>query len=427
MRLRFKPTHVVLAMLCLMYFITYVDRVNIGTAASEIQKELSLSNTQLGLVFSAFAYPYLLFQVIGGWVGDRFGARKTLFWCGLIWAASTIMTGFVTSLFTLFIARVALGFGEGATFPTATRAMQNWIPANQRGFAQGLTHAFARLGNAATPPLIAVLMAWLTWRGSFIALGLVSLIWGVVWALYFRNEPKDHPDITAEELATLPPRTGETRPQVPWGPLIRRMWPVTLTYFCYGWTLWLYLNWLPLFFKNNYSLDIKNSALFASGVFFAGVVGDSLGGIMSDRIYKRTGNLRFARLSVTVTGFVGALLSLFPILFTHDITLVALCLSSGFFFAEIIIGPIWSVPMDIAPKYSGTAAGLMNTGSALAAIVSPLVAGYVIDVTGNWYLPFLMSMGLLLLGGFSAFLMHPEIPFEEGGAMPPAGRPVPAE
>ena len=245
MWLRFKPTHVVLTMLCIMYFITYVDRVNIGTAASEIQKELHLSNTQLGLVFSAFAYPYLLFQVIGGWVGDRFGPRKTLFWCGLIWAAATIMTGFVTSLLTLFMARVALGFGEGATFPTATRAMQYWTPANKRGFAQGLTHAFARLGNAATPPLIAVLMAWLTWRGSFIALGLVSLLWGAVWVLYFRNEPKDHPDITAAELASLPPRPANTRPQVPWGPLIRRMWPVTLTYFCYGWTLWLYLNWLP--------------------------------------------------------------------------------------------------------------------------------------------------------------------------------------
>jgi MFS family permease len=164
MRLRFKATHVVLAMLCVMYFITYIDRVNISTAASEIQKELHLSNTQLGLVFSAFAYPYLLFQVIGGWVGDRFGPRKTLFWCGMIWAASTIMTGFVNSLLTLFIARVALGFGEGATFPTATRAMQYWTPAVKRGFAQGITHAFARLGNAITPPLIAALMFWFTWR-----------------------------------------------------------------------------------------------------------------------------------------------------------------------------------------------------------------------------------------------------------------------
>ena len=352
-------------MLCIMYFITYVDRVNIGTAASEIQKELHLSNTQLGLVFSAFAYPYLLFQVIGGWVGDRFGPRKTLFWCGLIWAAATIMTGFVTGLVTLFIARVALGFGEGATFPTATRAMQYWTPADKRGFAQGLTHAFARLGNAVTPPLIAVLMAWLTWRGSFVVLGLVSLLWGVVWVLYFRNEPKDHPAHHRGRTGVAAATPGRHAAQVPWGPLLRRMWPVTLTYFCYGWTLWLYLNWLPLFFKNNYSLDIKNSALFASGVFFAGVVGDSLGGILSDRILKRTGNVRFARLSVTVAGFAGALLSLLPILFIHDITVVALCLSGGFFFAEITIGPMWSVPMDIAPKYSGTAAGLMNTGSAL--------------------------------------------------------------
>jgi MFS family permease len=412
MRFRFKATHVVLAMLCMMYFITYIDRVNIGTAASEMQKDLHLSNTQLGFIFSSFAYPYLLFQVIGGWVGDRFGPRQTLFWCGIIWALSTIMTGFVNSLPALFAARFALGFGEGATFPTATRAMQYWTPTTRRGFAQGLTHAFARLGNAITPPLVALLIVYFTWRGSFIALGLVSLVWGIAWVLYFRNEPRDHPAITEAELATLPPRPTGEQPRVPWGPLLRRMWPVTLTYFCYGWTLWLYLNWLPLFFKNNYSLDLKNSALFASGVFFAGVIGDSLGGVLSDGLLKRTGNVRLARLSIVVLGFAGALASLFPILFVHDMTLVALCLSSGFFFAEITIGPMWSIPMDIAAKYSGTAAGIMNTGSALAAIVSPLVAGLVIDATGNWYLPFLMSMGLLALGLICAFLMRPEKPFE---------------
>jgi MFS family permease len=427
LKFRFKATHIVLAMLCAMYFITYVDRVNIGTAASEIQKELGLTNTELGLIFSAFAYPYLLFQIIGGWVGDHFGPRKTLFWCGMIWAAATIMTGFVTGIVSLFVARVALGFGEGATFPTATRAMQYWTPSDKRGFAQGLTHAFARLGNAATPPLIALLITWVTWRGSFIALGFVSLVWGIAWAWYFRNEPREHAGMTEAELASLPPRPTGPRPQVPWFALLRRMWPVTLTYFCYGWSLWLYLNWLPLFFKNNFGLNIKNSALFASGVFFAGVVGDSMGGILSDRILKRTGSIRFARLSVIVAGFAGALASLLPILFIHGITVVALCLSSGFFFAELVIGPIWSVPMDIAPKYSGTASGIMNTGSALAAIVSPLVAGFVIDATGNWYLPFLMSMGLLALGGLSAFMMHPEQPFDEIVVGASVGKAVAAE
>src|SRR2546423_10127817 len=151
-----------------------------------------LSNTQLGLVFSVFAYPYLLFQVIGGWVGDRFGPRRTLFWCGMIWAAATIMTGFVNGLLTLFVARVMLGFGEGATFPTATRAMQYWTPAGRRGFAQGITHSFARFGNAVTPPLVAWLMALYTWRGSFVILGSLSLIWVLVWLWYFRDEPQDH-------------------------------------------------------------------------------------------------------------------------------------------------------------------------------------------------------------------------------------------
>lgn len=409
----FKATHVVLGLLCVMYFITYVDRVNVGTAASAIQKELGLSNTQLGLVFSGFAYPYLIFQVIGGLVGDRFGPRKTLFACGLIWAAATALTGLAGGLVSLFLFRVLLGFGEGATFPTATRAMQYWTPSGKRGFAQGITHSFARLGNAITPPLVAWLMLMFTWRGSFVILGAVSLVWVFAWLWYFRDEPKDHPALTPEELSTLPPRTSAGKVQIPWGPLARRMWPVTLTYFCYGWCLWLYLNWLPLFFKNSYNLDIKNSAIFASGVFFAGVVGDTLGGVLSDGIYKRTGNLRLARLSITVLGFVGAFLSLMPIFWTRDITMVAICLSLGFFCAELVIGPMWAIPMDIAPKYSGTASGLMNTGSAFAAIVSPLVAGFVIDLTGNWYLPFLMSMALLALGGATAFLMRPEKPFEE--------------
>src|SRR3981189_308958 len=328
MRLRFKATHVVLAMLCVMYFITYIDRVNIGTAASEIQKELGLSNTQLGLVFSAFAYPYLLFQVIGGWVGDRFGPRRTLFWCGLIWAAATIMTGFVHGLLTLFIARVALGFGEGATFPTATRAMQYWTPAGRRGFAQGLTHSFARFGNAVPPPLVAWLMVLLSWRAAFIIIGVVSLTWVFVWFWYFRDEPKEHPAITEAELAMLPRRDASTtRPIVPWPSLVPRILPVTIVYFCYGWTLWLFLSWIPLFFINSYKLDVKQSAIFSLGVFLAGVIGDQLGGVVSDWLFHKTGNVRFARLSVILTGFVGAFVSLVPMLYIHDLNTISLRLS----------------------------------------------------------------------------------------------------
>ncbi len=424
---RVSASNMVLFLLCLMYFVTYLDRVNIATAGGEIMKDLGMSNTQFGLILSAFAYPYAIFQVIGGSVGDKFGARRTLLVCGLIWASATILTGLVGGLISLFLARVLLGFGEGATFPTATRAMQNWTAPGKRGFAQGITHAFARLGNAVAPPIVAVLIYHVGWRLGFVVLGVASFAWVVVWYLYFRDDPKDHPAITPEELAVLPePRKVGAKQNIPWGRLTMRILPVTLTYFCYGWTLWLFLGWLPSFFKLNYGLDLKNSALFASGVFFAGVVGDTLGGVFSDRILKKTGNLKLARLSVIVVGFLGAAASLTGVFFTKDLTLVALLLSSGFFFAELVIGPIWSVPMDIAPTYSGTAAGLMNTGSAVAAIISPIVFGMIVDMTGSWTLPFVGSIGLCLVGAGLAFTMHPERPFVEEPAAP-LGRAVPAE
>jgi MFS family permease len=171
-----------LLILCLMYLILYVDRVNISTAAPLIKGELGLSNTQLGLVFSAFAYPYALFQLIGGYFGDKFGARLTLSVSGLIVCIATAATGAVGGLISLFGARLALGVGEGAAFPTATRAMAVWTPERNWGFAQGITHSFARLGNALTPPLIALLVELVSWRGSFVALALLSLAWVLAWS-----------------------------------------------------------------------------------------------------------------------------------------------------------------------------------------------------------------------------------------------------
>ena len=416
-----KSTEVVLGLLCLMYMITYIDRSNLATAGGAIRKDLGLTATQFGLVAGAFGYPYILFQVIGGWVGDRFGPRWTLFACGLVWAAATILTGFAGGMTTLFLARVMLGFGEGATFPVATRAMQAWTTADKRGFAQGLTHAFARAGNAITPPIVAWLVLRISWRGSFVALGCVSLVWGLVWVLYFRNLPAEHRGVSTDELARLPNQgrpLSAKRVDVPWGRLARRMLPVTIVYFCYGWTLWLYINWLPQFFLQEYNLNLTRSAIFASTVFSAGVLGDYLGGVISDSILRRTGDLRKARRNVVIAGFLSSALFLVPIFMTRDLTVIILSLAGAFFCAELVIGPMWAIPMDIAPKYSGTASGFMNTGSAIAAVLSPSAFGYLADLTGNWHVPFIGSLGLLLLGAALAFSMRVEVPFDERATVP---------
>lgn len=415
---RLSVSNTVLLIICIMYLILYVDRVNISTAAPLIKADLELNNTQLGLVFSAFAYPYALFQLIGGYIGDKFGARLTLCVSGLIVCAATAATGAVGGLASLFVARLALGIGEGATFPTATRAMAVWTPERSWGFAQGITHSFARIGNAITPPLIAVLVELVSWRGSFVVLAALSLIWVVVWSWYFRDVPAA-PPLTAEELAALPARSrGGANEAVPWLRLFKRMLPVTAVDFCYGWTLWLFLSWIPSFFYQNYQQDLRHSAFYSAGVFLAGVIGDTLGGVASDTILRRSGDRVAARRNVIVVGMLGGFVFLLPVMLVHDVDMAAISLAAAFFFVELVVAPIWAVPMDIAPKYSGSASGMMNFGFGVAGIISPFVFGYLIDRTGSWTLPFAGSIGLLLLGAGLAFRMHPDRPFEPAVAAP---------
>ncbi|QRR05888.1 MFS transporter [Burkholderia sp. MS455] len=391
-------------LLCALSFILYVDRVNLATAAGAIKAELGLSNTELGIAFSAFAYSYAICQIGGGWIADRFGARITLIGCGLIWVVSTFTTGLVHSLALLFAARLLLGIGEGATLPAQARAITHWFPRERRGVVQGFTHSFSRLGNAVTPPIVAALMTWLSWRAAFFVIGAVTLVWLAWWIVGFREHPLGGDDGNARGAARLVTPSGPT----PWGPLFRRMAPTIFVYFCYGWTAWLFFTWLPTFFLNGQGLNLKSTALFASGVFFAGVVGDTLGGWLCDRIYRKTGNLALSRQSVIVTSFAGALVCLLPLAFVHSTAGIALCLSGSFLCLELTIGPIWAVPSDIAPTHAGIASGMMNAGSAIAGILSPILFGYLVDRTGSWTVPFIGSVAMLMIGIVAALRIRPD-------------------
>jgi MFS family permease len=418
--LRIRPPTIVLALLCAMYFLMFINRTNIAIAGPLMQADLHLSNTQLGLAFSAFAYPYALFQLFGGMLGDKFGPRMTLAICAGIVFLATAWIGLAGGLASLFLARILLGIGEGAAFPTATRAMAVWTPMGNWSFAQGITHTFSRVGNWATALIVAPLIYWLSWRASFYLLAPVNLIWLAVWVWYFRDRPNDHSGVTPDDIAKLPVRArGDNKRKIPWLRLARFILPVTCVDFCYGWTLWLFQNWIPSFFVQNYGLNLNRTAIFTAGVLFAGIVGDTLGGVVSDAILKRTGNLVTARRSVIMAGFIGSFIFMIPVILFHDLTIAAICLSLVFFFSELIVAPIWAVPMDIAPRYAGTASGMMNFGFGFAGIVSPLFFGYMIDLTGTWTVPFLVSIGLLLLGAVLAFYLRPDRPFIEDDDAPP--------
>jgi MFS family permease len=406
-----RATHVqkyMLAIFCAMSFILYLDRVNLAAAAGPIKAELGLSNTTLGLAFSAFGYTYAIFQIIGGWFADRLGAKKTLIVCGSIWVVATVAVGFVNGLISLILARLLLGIGEGAALPAQARAIANWFQRKDRGFVQGITHSFSRLGNAVAPPIVALLVVLHSWRAAFVVVGLLTTLWIVVWVLYYKDNPRQHAAVNALELAALPEHvslagTGNT----PWKKILRRMSPTIFVYFCQVWTNTLFFSWVPIFFMNAYHLDLKKSAIFASGVFFAGVVGDVAGGLISDKVLKKTGSLPLARQGVIAFSLLGALGFLIPVMSSHDVNIVVWSLSGAFFMLELTIGPIWAIPMDVAPKFTGTASGMLNTGAALATIISPVVFGAVVDLSGNWTLPFVGSGVFLLIGALSTVGIRP--------------------
>ncbi len=395
-----------------MYGIMYLDRVNISVAAKDMMKEFSLSNVQIGLAFSAFSWPYLIGQLFGGWFAKLWGSRITLAACGILVAISTLATGFIGGLVSLFVVRLALGCGEGPSFSAATAAMRNWYPERRFGFIQGITHSAARLGGAVAPPIVAWIIAAAGWRWSFWICGLMSAVWVLIWWTYFRDDPHAHPGMTEKELEKLaPPSKVTKKSKTPFWALAKRIGSVTAVDFCYGWTLWVFISWIPLYFMNRHHLELKSSALLAGLTFFAGVVGDTIGGSFSDWIFVKTGNKRLARNVLIACALLVSGGFLYASMFTMNISAVVILLGAAFFFLELVVGTIWAVPMDITREFAGLAGGMMNFGFGLAGIFSPIVFGWVIDKTGNWDIPFGCTVAICVIGAVLTVFMHPERPF----------------
>jgi MFS family permease len=410
-----KATRNFLVILCLMNFVLFVDRVNLAAAAVVIQRELGLTNLELGLAFAAFNYTYAPFQLVGGWMADRFGARRTLTVCGLAWSITTIATGAITGLASLFAVRFVLGMGEGATLPAATRALSNWTSRASRGAAVGLTHAAGRLGAGAAAPIVAFLIISFSWRFSFVAVGVISACWAVLWWWYFYEDPRQHPAITPSELAALPKGSAELKiasGPVPWRRLIPRMAPMMVGYFCQGWTGWLYVTWMPSLFSKNYGMDLKKSSIFYAMTLLCSVFSEFLGGVVTDYLLRRTHSLLIARSALIAICWTLAVVALMPAILVHNVFIGVGSFTFALFFLGFAIAPIWTTTMDVAPEYAGSASALMNAAGAVAGILSPLMFGWILDWTGNWTMPFRVSLGLLLLGAVATFWFRPDRPLD---------------
>jgi sugar phosphate permease len=423
----------ILLLISLMYLITYLDRVNISTAAPEIAKEFGFDKVTLGIIFSAFGWAYAIFQVPGGWLGDRFGARTVLTAIVIYWSLMTGLTALATSAAAFVAIRFLFGIGEAGAFPGATRAMQLWYPRQERGFVQGITHSASRLGAAIAPPIVVLIMTTLGWRWVFYICGAVGVVWSLWWYLAYRDLPEEHSLVNQGELAHIRglDETGnisqpkiEAKASVPWGTLLRspNMWAIMCAYFTYVYCLWIFLSWLPSYLIEARNFTLLKVGLFASLPLWAGVVGDTVGGLATDYLLKRTGNTKFARRAVAITGMLGCCAFIVPAALTSDAYIAVGCLTVAMFFLECTIGPSWAVPMDTGGKYSGTVSGMMNMAGNFGGALSPLVFGILVQL-GSWEAPFFVAAGLLILGSCVwAFWLDPEVSVVESAEVPVAAR-----
>jgi MFS family permease len=400
----------VTTMLCVLFAIMYLDRVNISAAAASLKTHFQLTNTEMGLAFSAFSWAYLASVLFGGWGAQKYGARVSLFVCVIIVGIGTIFTGLIGGIGSLFIARLVVGLGEGPAFPAATQAMRNWYPAHRFGYIQGITHSASRLGAAIAPPVVAWIVIWSDWRTSFIICGVAAIVWAAVWWLYFKEDPREHPGVNTKHLEGLSMSSPDRKARIPLWILTKRMFPVTIVMFAYGWSYWVFVSWLPLYFANQHHTDLKKSALLTSIPFLAGLVGNTVGGVGSDLILKRTGRHRLARCSIVAVSLLGTAVFLAPCLFIDDLNTVVALLAASMFFLELTIAPMYAIPMDISREYAGLGSAYIIMGVAIAGIVSPVVFGWLIDLTGNWNVPFATGVVILVMGAAVVGVLRPDVP-----------------
>ena len=402
-----RPTrvrHIVLWLTVAAYMITYMDRVVISAAVPVIQKEFGFSLVTMGWILAAFRWGYALFQIPGGWLGDRIGPRRALTLIVTWWSLFTSATALAWNAASMAAFRFLFGVGEAGAFPIATRSLSRWMLPTERGYAQGLTHAGSRLGAAVTPPIVVLLITAYGWRAPFFVFGALGILWALAWYLYYRDTPEEHRSVNTLEREMIHRALGGPRPRtsssVPWARILRNgnLWVLSLMYALYGYCLAVYLDWFPKYLNEHRGFNLKEMGFYASLPLLAGTLGDLLGGWSSDRLAARTGNLRGARCVVGAGGFLLATTGIALATLTSDPVSSVWYSCLGMFGLEVTVGVSWAIPLDVGGDWAGSVSAVMNTCGNIGGAISPALLAYLVRGYG-WEMPFLVAAGLSAAAG----------------------------
>lgn len=399
-----------LALLFLLTVITYLDRVSIGAMAGAISRDLGLSPRQMGTVFSAFILGYVLFEIPGGWLADRYGARLLLPRIIVWWSLFTAATGYAGSFLSLVVIRFLFGAGEAGAFPTASTVVLRWFPAVERGRANGVLLMGSRMGGAVAPALVIALMNSLGWRRTFLVFAVLGVLWAVVWLRWYRNRPEEHPSVRPEELAEIrkdAPVPG--RAVLDWKRLwrSRNLWALCAMYSGYTYGLYFYLTWLPTYLRQRRGLSWAGVGIGAALPLLMGAVANTAGGYWTDFLVRRLG-LKWGRRTPGIAGLSAAavLLAAAALARSNVVSLAALALSFGA--ADLILAVCWSTCIDLGKQNAGAVAGVMNSLGQVGGMLSPFLLGWMLEKWGNWTIPLLVSAAYYALSAALWLVIDPE-------------------
>jgi MFS family permease len=467
-----KPTcrrHWVLVVLCSLAFLTYLDRICIMRVQGDIERDLQLgeltavdeqylrdhgpaedatartklardrATSRLSWIFAAFSAGYILFEVPGGWLGDRWGARLIIFRIVLCWSLFTAATGGIKGLTAIFFTRPGpeqwllmmiavrflFGVGEAGAYPNIARALGRWFPLRARAAAQSFIWLSSRLGGALAPAIIGQLVGWSGhWSRAFWILGAAGAIWAVIFFVWFRDRPEDMPAVNAAErelIRASDPAAGSiyddhgAPPPFRWGALCSiNVLALCLASFCVSFCFYFYITFLPKYLHDEFKVDYGQSQWVTGLPLLAGGLACLVGGFLSDRAFRRMGHRRWGRAMLPIVGWTIAGACALAVSRLQSPTAVLALIILAFACQDLGVPSMWSMPADIGGRYAGTIGGWMNSAGAVGGMLSPLAAAQV-SIAYGWSKAFVMFGAVYLIGALAWLRVNADEPVMEPG------------
>ncbi|MGH8128955.1 MAG: MFS transporter, partial [Gammaproteobacteria bacterium] len=389
-------------------------------AVGDLSRAFGLSQGSIGLILGAFGIGYLITTFFGGIWTDRYGAHKTLLIASLLWSIAIGATGLATGFAILFAARVLLGIAEGPNFPVMNRVVTDWLSPRERAMALSSALVAVPLALAIGAPIVTFLILHIGWRGMFLILAALSLLWVPIWWIWFRDFPEHSPHVNEAELSHIR-EGGEHHADDAEAIHERRrhlqgLWKFLFTnptllannwaFFVFGYFLFFFMTWMPSYLSRTYGMDLTQVGLFSILPWLFAAILLLATGRLSDALLKRTGRLRIARSHPIWISQLLAALSIVPVVLAHSevVALIFVSLAVGFGMASN--STFYAINADLAPARSGTALGVMDTFFAISGFAAPAITGWLVNATGNFNAAFWLMAALSISSVLVVLIFH---------------------